>query len=124
MVPCFRWLFFVDMSPSETTGSLSDASTQFLHRPRWPSTICESLGTSHIPHPPIPVEESIFEAYLRFAFAYNLPTCSPPLSEQTRLAPSLRGLLHPGFQKFSHPHRRRILATGQVPLAVLTAYTR
>src|SRR5205085_1016349 len=83
-----------------------------------------SLGTAHIPHPPIPVEESIFEAYLRFAFAYNLPTCSPPLSEQTRLAPSLRGLLHPGFQKFSHPHRRRILATGQVPLAVLTAYTR
>jgi hypothetical protein len=52
-----------------------------------PSTICESLGTSNLPHPPILVEASIFEAYLRFAFAYNLPTCSPPCRSRPGLHP-------------------------------------
>jgi hypothetical protein len=76
------------MSPSETTGSPSVAFTQFLHRPRWPSTFSESLGTSNIPHPPILVEESHFEAYLRFAFAYNLPTCSPPCRSRPGFRPA------------------------------------
>jgi len=31
-----------------------------------------------------------------------------PLSEQTMLSLGLRGLLHPGFRRISHPHRRRI----------------
>jgi len=59
VVPCFRWLFSVGMSPSETPGSRSVAYTQFLHRPRWPSTFWDGLGTSLTLHPPIPVEESI-----------------------------------------------------------------
>jgi hypothetical protein len=76
------------MSPSETTGSQSVAFTQFLHRPRWPSTFSDSLGTSNIPHPPILVEESLFEAYLRFVFAYNLPTCSPPCRSRPGFHPA------------------------------------
>jgi hypothetical protein len=31
-----------------------------------------------------------------------------PLSERTRLSPSPRGLLLPGFRRIGHPHRRRI----------------
>jgi len=38
VVPCFRWLFCVDMSSSGTPGNSSAANTQFLHRWRWPST--------------------------------------------------------------------------------------
>jgi hypothetical protein len=76
------------MSPSETPGSQSVAFTQFLHRPRWPSTFSDSLGTSNVPHPPILVEESHFEAYLRFAFAYNLPTCSPPCRSRPGFHPA------------------------------------
>ena len=32
VVPCFRWLSSIDMSPSETAGSSSAACTQFLRR--------------------------------------------------------------------------------------------
>ena len=32
VVPCFRWLSSIDMSPSETPGSSSAACTQFLRR--------------------------------------------------------------------------------------------
>ena len=59
MVPCFRGLFFVDMSSSATPGNSSAAPTQFLRRPRWPSTKVHSLGISHNPHPPIPMGTSI-----------------------------------------------------------------
>jgi hypothetical protein len=59
VVPCFRGLFFVDMSSSATPGNSSAAPTQFLRRPRWPSTKVHSLGISHNPHPPIPMGTSI-----------------------------------------------------------------
>ena len=59
MVPCFRWPFFIDMSPSETPGSSSAACTQFLRRCRWPSTCGKGLGTSHCPHTPILVGSPI-----------------------------------------------------------------
>jgi hypothetical protein len=106
VVPCFRWLFSVGMSPSETPGSRSVAYTQFLHRPRWPSTLWDGLGTSFTLHPPILVEESIS------GLNYGSLTLQPadllaPLSEQTTLSPGLRGLLHPGFRRIGHPHRRR-----------------
>jgi hypothetical protein len=41
-------------------------------------------------------------------FRYDLSTCSPPLSEPTRSAPSRPRLLRPGFRRIGHPHRRRI----------------
>ena len=59
MVPCFRWPFFIDMSPSETPGSSSAACTQFLRRCRWPSTCGKGLGTSHCPPTPILVGSPI-----------------------------------------------------------------
>ena len=78
-----------------------------LHRPRWPSTFEEGLGTSITLHPPILVKESISR------LNYDSHTLQPadllaPLSEQTKLSPSLRGLLRPGFRRFGRPHRRRI----------------
>ena len=105
MVPCFRWLFSVGMSPSETPGSRSVAYTQFLHRPRWPSTFWDGLGTSLTLHPPILVEESI--SGLNYgSLALQPADLLAPLSEQTTLSPSLRGLLHPDFRRTGHPHRR------------------
>ena len=106
VVPCFRWLFSVGMSPSETPGSRSVAYTQFLHRPRWPSTFWDGLGTSFTLYPPILVEESI--SGLNYgSLALQPADLLAPLSEQTTLSPSLRGLLHPGFRRIGHPHRRR-----------------
>ena len=106
VVPCFRWLFSVGMSPSETPGSRPVAYTQFLHRPRWPSTFWDGLGTSFTLYPPILVEESI--SGLNYgSLALQPADLLAPLSEQTTLSPSLRGLLHPGFRRIGHPHRRR-----------------
>src|SRR3984957_14338283 len=44
----------------------SAAHPQFLHRPRWPLTKWDGLGTSNALHPPILAEESNFGTYLRF----------------------------------------------------------
>jgi len=95
------------MSPSETPGSRSAAHPQFLHRP---ALAFDLLGRSrHFHHPPPSDSRGgvHFGAKLRFACA---TTCrlARPLSEQTKLLPSLRGLLHQGFRRIGHPHRRRI----------------
>ena len=73
----------------------------------------DGLGTSNALHPPILAEESNFGTYLRFAY---VTTCrlARPLSEATKLSPSLRGLLHPGFRRIGHPHPRRISLLWQV----------
>jgi hypothetical protein len=76
-----------------------------LHKPSWPSTFEEGLGTFITLHPP--PSDSPFRGLIRIRIRYNLPTCLP-LSEQTELSPSLQGLLHPGFRRFGRPHRRRI----------------
>src|SRR5260370_823675 len=60
-----------------------------------------------IPDTPIPVRS----AFSRLD--YGSLTLRPVvllalLSELTRLAPSQRGRLHPGFRRFGHPPRRRI----------------
>ena len=49
VVPCFRYPFCLDMSPSATPGSSTAAYTQFLRRQRWPSSRGKRLGTSNIP---------------------------------------------------------------------------
>ena len=77
VVPCFRWQFSVGMSPSKTPGSRPAAPTQSFHRPHWPSTFSDGLGTSVTLHPPILVEESI-SRLTTVRMRYNLPTCSPP----------------------------------------------
>jgi hypothetical protein len=66
----------LDLSPSETPGSSSVASIQFLRRRHWPSTICEGLGTSDLPHPPIPVGRP-FRGFTTVRFRYDLPICLP-----------------------------------------------
>jgi hypothetical protein len=65
-----------------------------LHRPHWPSTFEEGLGTSIALHPPILVEESI--SRLTYDSRYNLPTCLPPCRSKPSFRPaygdSLAGL--------------------------------
>jgi hypothetical protein len=88
-------------------GKPAGCSYPVLHRPRWPSTFSDGLGTSITLHPPILVEESI--SRLNYgSHALQPADLLAPLSEQTRLSPSLRGLLHPGFRRIGRPHRRRI----------------
>jgi len=99
--------YFPDMSPSGTTGSSSAAYTQFLHRWRWPSTSRNSLGASNIPTLRFSWGESFSRLY------YGSLSLQPVglfalLSELTRLSPSQRGLLLPGFRRIGHPLRRRI----------------
>jgi len=49
-VPCFRQSFLLDMSSSETPGSLPAAFTQFLRRQRWSSPMRDGLDTSDKNH--------------------------------------------------------------------------
>jgi len=108
VVPCFHGLFSVGMSSPETPGSSSAAYTQFLHRRRWPS---HTLGKSrHFPHP-LPSDSrrgTQFRGFTAVHLRYNLPTCSPPLSELTRVTPSQPRLLLPRFQRIDRSHRWRI----------------
>ena len=66
-------------------------------------------GSRHFQHshPPIPVGTQ-FRGLPTVYFRYDLSICSPPLSELTRLSPSQRGLLLPGFRRLGRPRRRRI----------------
>ena len=108
VVPCFHGLFSVGMSSPETPGSSSAAYTQFLHRRRWPS---HTLGMSrHFSHPP-PSDSrrgNQFRGFTAVHLRYNLPTCSPPLSELTRVTPSQPRLLLPRFQRIDRSHRWRV----------------
>jgi hypothetical protein len=107
VVPCFRWPFFIDMSPSETPGSSSAACTQFLRQCRWPSTCGKGLGTSHCPHTPILVGSPI--SGLDYG-SLSFTTCRfarPPVGAD-QVFTSRRGLLLPGFRRIGHPLRRRI----------------
>jgi hypothetical protein len=123
VVPCFRWLFFVDMSPSETTGSQSVAFTQFLHRPRWPSTFSDSLGTSNIPT----LRFSWRSPFSRLTYgSLSLTTCRlarPPVgADQAFTQPT--GTFTSGLPEDwspAPPPDMTTVATGQVPLAGLTA---
>src|ERR1700752_847813 len=68
-----------------------------------------SGGSRHFQSPTLRFSwEGAFRGGPTVHFRYNLSTCSPPLSEPTRLPPSRRGLVPPGFRRFGHPLRRRI----------------
>jgi hypothetical protein len=77
VVPGFRWQFCLGMSPSETPGRSSAAYTQ---------SFADDTGLRplrKVSAPPTPPHsasrgESNFGAYLRFAYRYDLSSCSPP----------------------------------------------
>ena len=122
VVPCFRSLFSVDMSPSEIPGSRSAAHPQFLHRPRWPLTLWDGLGTSNTLHPPILVEESNFGTYLRFAYVMTCRLARPPVGADQAFAQPT-GTFTSGLSTDwspAPPPNITTVATGKVPLAGLT----
>ena len=87
VVPCFRWLFSIDMSSSETPGSSSAACTQFLHRRRWPSTCRNGLGTSHAPT--LRFSWGVrFRGLTTVRFRYDLSICSPPCRSRPGFHPA------------------------------------
>jgi hypothetical protein len=121
VVPCFRWLFSVGMSPSETPGSRSVAYTQFLHRPRWPSTL---WTVSALPSPSTLrfSWRSPFRGLTTVRLRYNLPTCSPPVGADHAFAQptgTFTSGLPPDWSPAPPPDMTTV-ATGQVPLTGLT----
>ena len=102
-------------------GKPVGCSYPVLHRPHWPSTFPDGLGASITLHPPILVEESI--SRLNYGSHALQPADLLALLSETRLSPSLRGLLHPGFRRIGRPHPPpdiTTVATGQVPPAGFT----
>jgi hypothetical protein len=114
--------YFLDMSPSETPGSSSVASVQFLHRRRWPSTACEVLGASDPSHPPILVRERNFEASLRFTFAATCRFARPPVGADQAFAQPTRTFTSGLSADWSPapPPDITTVATGQAPPAGLS----
>jgi D-ala-D-ala dipeptidase len=99
-------MIFRNMSPSETPGNFPVALTQFF---------TGNTGLRHginISAFPSPLHSDSGEECIS-RLDYGSLTLRPAallalLSEQTRLASSPRGRLHPGFQRLGHPRRRRI----------------
>src|ERR1022692_273874 len=97
VVPCFRYPFCLDMSPSATPGSSTAAYTQFLRRQRWPSSRGKRLGTSNIPTIRFPWGAH-FGALLRFTCVTTCRVvCSLGGSDPASVL-GQRGLLLPGFR--------------------------
>jgi hypothetical protein len=99
-------MVFRNMSPSETPGNFPVALTQYF---TGNTGLRHGINISAFPSPSHsdPGEECISR------LDYGSLTLRPVallalLSEQTRLASSHRGRLHPGFQRLGHPRRRRI----------------
>jgi hypothetical protein len=107
VVPSFRWLFFIDMSSSETPGA---------PQLPLPSSFAANAGL----RPGARVSASPTILTLRFTrglvisgLPYRSLSLRPVdlltlLSELTGSLPSQRGFLPPGFQRIGHPLRRRI----------------
>jgi hypothetical protein len=100
-------MVFRNMSPSETSGNFPAAHTQYF---------AGNTGLRHginvsafpiLPHTPILVRGAISRLDYG-SLALRPVALLVLLSEQTRLASSRRGRLHPGFQRLGHPRRRRI----------------
>ena len=99
-------MVFRNMSPSETPGNFPVALTQFF---TGNTGLRHGINISAFPSPSH--SDSGEECISRLD--YGSLTLRPAallalLSEQTRLASSHRGRLHPGFQRLGHPRRRRI----------------
>ena len=97
VVPCFRYPFCLDMSPSATPGSSTAAYTQFLRRQRWPSSRGKRLGTSNIPTIRFPWGGH-FGALLRFTCVTTCRVVCPPGGSDPASVLGQRGLLLPGFR--------------------------
>ncbi len=97
VVPCFHGLFSVGMSSPETPGSSSAAYTQFLHRRRWPSLPWRKSRHFPLPPPSDSRKGFRFRGFPAVHLRYNPPTCSPPLSELTRITPANRGFYFRAF---------------------------
>jgi hypothetical protein len=99
-------MVFRNMSPSETPGNFPVALTQCFTGNsglRHGANVSAFPSSSHSD----PGEGAI--SGLNHGSLALRPVALPvPLSEQTRLASSPRGRLHPGFQRLGHPRRRRI----------------
>jgi hypothetical protein len=100
-------MVFRNMSPSETTGNFSAASTQCFTEN---AGLRLRLTISAFPTPPHSDsgEEHCFRGLTTVRLRYDLLLCLPSLSELTGLSSSQRGRLLPGFRRFGHPRRRRI----------------
>ena len=99
-------MVFRNMSSSQTTGNFPAALTQYFTGNiglRHGINVSAFPSSSHSD----PGEECI--SRLDFdSFALRPVALLALLSEQTRLASSRRGRLHPGFHRLGHPRRRRI----------------
>jgi hypothetical protein len=87
VVPCFRWLFLVGMSPSETPGSRSAATTQFFTdraglRPSRKVSALPSPSTLRFSW------RSPFQGLTTVRLRYNLPTCLPPCRSRPSFRPA------------------------------------
>ena len=122
VVPCFRWPFFVDMSPSQTPGSSSVASTQFLHRRRRPSPKPDGLGTSHIPPSDSIVGKLDFGASLRFSIVTTCRLACPPVGADQVLTQPTRTFTSglPTDWSPAPPPDMTTGGTGQAPLMGLS----
>jgi hypothetical protein len=99
-------MVFRNMSPSETPGNFPVAPTQFF---TGNTGLRHGINVSAFPSSSHsnPGEECI--SWLDYgSLALRPVALLVLLSEQTRLASSHRGRLHPGFQRLGHPRRRRI----------------
>ena len=99
-------MVFRNMSSSETTGNFPAALTQYFTGNiglRHGINVSAFPSSSHSD----PGEECISRLDYG-SFALRPVALLVLLSEQTRLASSRRGRLHPGFQRLGHPRRRRI----------------
>ena len=121
-VPCFRWPFFVDMSPSQTPGSSSVASTQFLHRRRRPSPKPDGLGTSHIPPSDSIVGKLNFGASLQFSIVTTCRLACPPVGADQVLTQPTRTFTSglPTDWSPAPPPDMTTGGTGQAPLMGLS----
>jgi hypothetical protein len=99
-------MVFPNMSSSETTGNFPVALTQYF---TGNASLRHGINVSAFPLPSHSDSgEECFSGLDYGSLALRPVALLALLSEQTRLASSLRGRLLPGFQRLGHPHRRRI----------------
>ena len=99
-------MIFRNMSSSETSGNFPAALTQYF---TGNTGLRLGINVSAFPSPSHsdPREENISRLDYG-SLALRPVALLVLLSEQTRLASSPRGRLHPSFRRLGHPHRPRI----------------
>jgi hypothetical protein len=100
-------MLFHNMSSSETTGNSSAALTQCFTENSGLQPGIKKVSACPLSSHSDP-GEGAFSRLDYGSLALRPVALLALLSELTRLASSHRGRLHPGFQRFGHPPRRRI----------------